>query len=70
MAKMKKKRRAWTAGEVRDLKSDGEEEDHRGANREEAEADRRRDAPEGVQHRVVARLPFLKLSNRIIIHKI
>ena len=58
MAKRKKKRRAWTSSELRELKTMAQE-DQGIANCQEAEENRRRDASKGFQHRALARLPFL-----------
>ena len=59
MAKKSKKRRAWTATEIRELKSLAQKEDRRGKDCQEVEKDGRRHAPKGVQHRALARFPFL-----------
>ena len=59
MAKKSKKRRAWTAHRNSRIEVVGKKEDCRGENCQEVEKDGRRDAPEGVQHRALARFPFL-----------
>ena len=63
MAKRKKKRRAWTAGEVRELKTMARKKTTASQIAKKLKTDRRRDAPEGLQHRALARLPFLTFNS-------
>ncbi len=67
MAKKSKKRRAWTATEVRELKSMAKKKTAAAKDRQEVEADGRRHASEGVQHRAFARLPFLNFTKQPIL---